>query len=155
MSKIHLEASQVINARPADIYAVLSDYHVGHPAIVPKPYFSALTIEQGGQGAGTVIRFTVTIYGQTRHYHEVVSEPEPGRVLVETDTDSGLVTTFTVDPLNGGKQTRLTIATDFESSPGIMGLMEKLTTPPVMRRIYRQELKLIAEYVAGKANPTP
>ncbi|MCI0395068.1 MAG: SRPBCC family protein [Chloroflexi bacterium] len=147
MSQIHVEASAVINARPEKIYGILSDYRVGHPAILPKPYFTELTVEEGGQGAGTVMRVRMKVMGVEVAYHLVVSEPEPGRVLVETDEAAGVVTTFTVEPLNGGQQSRVTIATDMRASPGLRGFMEKLMNPPVTRRIYRQELENLAEYV--------
>lgn len=149
MANVHIEASAVIDARPADVYAVLSDYRIGHPAILPKPAFSDLFVEQGGQGAGTVIRFSVTVSGTKRNFHEVVSEPEPGRVLVETD-DTGLVTRFIHDPLDGGKQTRVTITTDYKASAGIMGLMERWSSPLLIGRLYRQELRQIADYVSKK-----
>ena len=150
MPKVHIEASEVIDAPPQAIYAILADYRIGHPAILPKPYFSDLTIEQGGQGAGTVMRFTVTIFGMKRAFHSVVSEPEPGRVLIETDLESDLVTHFIIDPLNGGTQTRLTITTDFTTASGFRGLMESWTSPPVMRRLYKQEMRQIADYVQQK-----
>jgi hypothetical protein len=39
---IHAEASMVIDARPEEIYAVVSDYRVGHPAILPRQYFTGV-----------------------------------------------------------------------------------------------------------------
>lgn len=38
MGQMHIEASREIGAPPDRVYAVLSDYHVKHPAILPKPY---------------------------------------------------------------------------------------------------------------------
>lgn len=147
MSTIHSEATDVINARPEDVYAVLSDYEVGHPAILPKPYFENMEVEQGGQGSGTVIRVFMNVFGAKRVYREVVSEPEPGRVLVETDADAGLVTRFVIEPVNGGQQSRVTISTDTQASPGFTGLMERLMNPSITRRIYRQELRQLAGYL--------
>ena len=147
MSNIQVRAAADIDGRPAEIYAVLSDYRVGHPAIVPKQYLKELLVEKGGQGAGTVIRFTMTVMGREYSYHQAISEPEPGRVLCETDLDTGLVTTFTLDPLNGGLQTRLTIATTFKASPGFKGFMEKIFQPPVMRGMYKKELREIQNYI--------
>jgi hypothetical protein len=136
-----------MDARADVVYAILSDYRVGHPAVLPKPYFSEITVEQGGVGAGTVIRFQMTVMGQTFHYHQTISEPEPGQVLVETDMDTGQTSRFTLDPIGDGTRTRVTIAADFPASPGFKGLMERFFTPPVTRRIFRQELRNIAEYV--------
>ena len=147
MSEIHAEASDIIDARPEAIYAVLSDYRVGHPAILPKPYFTDLIVEQGGQGAGTLIEVRMNVMGARQVYHETVSEPEPGRVLVEADRAAGVTTTFTIEPLNGGARSRVTIATDVRASPGFKGMLEKLFNPPVTRRIFRQELRQLADYM--------
>lgn len=147
MSSIQVETSHVIDARPEDIYAVISDYRVGHPAILPKPYFSELTIEQGGQGAGTVIRFHVTIWGQTLPYHQRVSEPEPGRVLRETDIETGQYSQFTLEPLNGGQQTRVTIFSESPASPGLRGFLERMTQPSIVGRLFKQELQNLEAYM--------
>jgi hypothetical protein len=93
----------------------------------------------------------MNVMGREFNYYLVVSEPQPGRVLVETDGKVGLVTTFTVEPVGSG-QSRVTIATDSLSSPGFAGLMERLFTPLVMGRIYRQELRNLAAYVRDESN---
>ena len=146
---IHMQYSQIINARAEAIYDVISDYRVGHPAVLPKPYFTSLTVEQGGKGAGTILRMTMRVFGKDFAYHQIVSEPQPGRVIVEAETDGSLVTSFTLEPLNNGTQTRVTIATDFTPKPGFAGFMERWMNPPVMRHIYKQELQNIAEYVSN------
>jgi hypothetical protein len=150
MSQIHVEAAQVIDARPEDVYAVLRDYRVGHPAILPKPYFEECTVLEGGVGAGTVIRVRMNVMGAKREYRIVVTEPQPGRLLMETDADAGVVTTFTLEPVNDGQQTRLTITTDSKPSPGITGVMERLVNPPVSRRIYHKELAQLNDYMRGR-----
>lgn len=147
MGQIHTEVSDIIPARPEVVYAVLADYRVGHPAILPKPYFTELQVEQGGQGAGTIVRTRMVVMGVERIFKLTVSEPEPGRVLKEVDEQAGVVTVFTVEPIHGGQHARVTIATDARASPGLMGVMEKLLNPPLTRRIYKQELQQLAEYV--------
>jgi DNA-directed RNA polymerase subunit H (RpoH/RPB5) len=143
---IHVEASDIIDSRPEDLYAIFADYKVSHPAILPKSYFTDLTVEQGGVGAGTIVQVHMAVMGAKRHYRFVVSEPEPGRVLVETDEAAGVVTKFIIEPLNGGNQSRVTLSTDTRPSPGLAGIMEKVISPPITRRIYKQELHLLAEY---------
>ena len=146
MNTFHAEASYVIDARPEAIYNVLSDYRVGHQAILPRPVFQEMTVEQGGKGAGTVIRLRMQMYGQTFHYHHMISEPQPGRVLMETDLETGQYTTFTLEPLGNG-QTRVTIASEFPIKPGLSGFIERLMQPSVVRRLYLQELRKLADYV--------
>ena len=149
MSQIHVEASRLIEARPEVVYAILSDYQVDHPAILPKPAFEEVIVEQGGQGAGTVFSLHMNVMGSKRTSRFVVSEAEPGRVLVETSEEAGIVTSFTVDPV-GNNQARLTIATDTKASPGLQGLIERLLTPLVLRPLYLKELEQIDAYARNK-----
>jgi hypothetical protein len=144
MSNIVVRAAAEIDGAPAEVYALLSDYRVGHPSILPKPYFKEVIVEEGGQGAGTVVRVLMAVMGKDYPYHLIVSEPEPGRVLQETDLEQDLVTTFTSDPLSGGLQTRLTITTTLKASPGLKGALEKLLYPMTLRPIYKKELQNIA-----------
>jgi hypothetical protein len=105
-----ITASAVIPARRERVYALIANYHDGHPRIVPKQ-FSSLVVEQGGIGAGTVIRFSMSVFGRKLTFRAAVSEPEPGRVLVETDLDAnGAVTTFTVDQGPAPADSRVTIS---------------------------------------------
>jgi hypothetical protein len=150
MSQIYVEVSEVVPAPAGKVYAVLADYREGHPAILPQPYFREMVIEQGGQGAGTIIRVAMDVMGVKRHYRMAVSEPEPGRMLVENDPEAGVKTTFTVAPLNGGQRSLVTIATETQTQGGLQGLMERFINPPITRRIYRQELQQLAEYVQRK-----
>ncbi len=151
MTPLHAEESMIINARAAELYAVVADYRAGHPAILPKPYFQDLTVEKGGVGAGTVVRASVKVMGKAYPLHHAVTEPEPGRVLQESDLDKpGEFTQFTFEPVNGGAQTRVTITTEFVPSPGLMGLMERFTKPGMARKMYRQELRNLAEYVGER-----
>lgn len=153
MGKIHTEASAVIAAPPAAIYAVLADYRHRHPHILPKQYFPELSVEAGGQGAGTIIRVRTRVLGIEREYHMLVSEPEPGRILVETDQATGLATTFTVTPTEDGAGSRVQIATAWDAPAGVAGLIERFITPPIMRHIYRTELRQLATYMAATIQP--
>ena len=103
MGLIRLQASAVMHAPAATVYEVLSDYQQGHPAILPRKYFIDLTVAEGGRGAGTVFLVKTKVMGQERTSRMTVAEPDPGRVLLETDPEAGVTTTFTVDPLEGGK----------------------------------------------------
>jgi hypothetical protein len=150
MNTIHAEVSDVIDARPEQVYAVLADYGGAHKAILPQPYFTDLTIEEGGHGAGTVYRLRVNVWGREFKYHHQVSEPEPGRVLVEADMDTTQYSSFTLDPVNGGSQTRVTISAHMPSSAGLLGVMERLFTPSMQRKMFRQELRNLADYLRSK-----
>jgi hypothetical protein len=148
MSAIHAEATATIDAPPERVYAVLADYRNHHPNIVPKPYFTALRVEEGGVGAGTVAVADMDVYGTKRTFRLTVTEPEPGRVLAESDAAAGLFTTFTVEPLDGGSKSRVTFASDAQPSPGLGGWIERLVNPAITRRIYRAELEQLNRYMA-------
>lgn len=143
MGRIRFEGEGTVNARPEVVWDILTDYRDGHQRILPKPFFSALTVEEGGKGAGTVMAFDTHLNGSTRHFHQRVSAPEPGRVLVEHDIDGTGATTFTLTPVEGGARTRLHIETDTPGSDGLRGALEGLFMPMVRgttTRIYAQEI---------------
>ena len=154
MSKIHVEVSEIIEAPAAQVYAILADFEVAHPAILPKPYFAETAVETGGHGAGTIYNLRMNVYGIESHYRMSVTEPEPGRKLVETDLNGQVVTTMHVDPL-GDQRCRLTFASDFTASRGFMGFMERLTMPGITRRIYKQEMQILADYVRNQNKVAP
>src|SRR5262249_7904903 len=120
-----VSVSAIIEAPASRVYAILADYRDGHPRILPQPPFHSYELESGGQGAGTVIRFQMTALGKTQVFRGLVSEPEPGRVLVESYFDSRTATTFTVDPAGGDNQSRVTFATDLEMRGGLLGRLER------------------------------
>ena len=151
MRHITVKVDAVLHARSGDIYATIADYRHGHPNILPKKHLYDLHVEEGGYGAGTIIRFKSRILGMERSFYQRVSEPEPGKILVEQDIDSGKPdgSTFTVKPTIQEGQTHVEISTLITISPGFQGLIERLIIPMALAPIYRQELQLL-EVVAQK-----
>lgn len=147
MNYHEISASALIAAPAEQVYAVIADYHNGHPHILPKPYFVSLTVEKGGVGAGTEISFTMKIAGRQQTFYAVISEPEPGRVLVETIPASGSATTFTVEPRNDGEQAFVTIATQATVRGGWLGGIEKLLTTRALKPIFEKELQQLHGFV--------
>ena len=140
MTTIQASATDVISAPPAVVYGVLADYREGHPAILPPKYFRALEVESGGLGDGTRIRVQVRSFGRVQTFRAVISEPERGRRLVETDPEQGIVTTFTVEPADDGRRAQVTIATRYEK-PGLAGRLEGLVAPAALRTVYAAVLR--------------
>ena len=95
-------------------------------------------------------RFKIKAGGRTRAYRMQGAEPEPGRVLTESDTESSLVTTFTVSPLADGSRVR--IASVWQGARGFGGLMERLFAPRVLRKLYADELALLDGYARKQAS---
>lgn len=148
MARHRFAVAQEMPVPAARVYAILADYVDGHPRILPRPAFIAMQIEQGGVGAGTVIHFQMRLLGRVQHFHAAISEPEPGRVLVETDLNTGAVTTFTVEPRAGGAHTYLTIATETNVRGGFLGRVQGWLTTRLLQPIYVQEMAQIAAYAA-------
>jgi hypothetical protein len=143
-------ASALIQAPARELYAIIADYHHGHPQILPQPPFVSLAVEQGGVGAGTVIQVEMRVLGRRQTFRAVVTEPEPGRVLVETN-DIGYVTTFTVDPRAEGRQAYVTIATELTGRAGLLGTLERWFVTRLMRPVYVKELEQLAAVAAKGA----
>jgi uncharacterized protein YndB with AHSA1/START domain len=140
---IHVTAEREVGAPAESVYTYLSDMREHHPHFLPAA-FSDFAVESGGVGAGTITRFKVHAGGRTREYRMQVSEPEPGRVLTESDLNSSLVTTFTVEPRGAGSLVKIT--TGWQGAGGIGGLFERLFAPGAMRRIYQDELERLDSY---------
>ncbi len=150
MSEIQIAVTSDIGATPDVVYAVLADYRVGHPAILPKA-FTRLTVLEGGQGAGTVVEAEMSVMGNRQILHLTVSEPEPGRVLAEEDSAAGIRTTFTVEPLHGGASSRVTIASHMRVPSGLSGAVQAAIIRRFTHRLYRDELALLDRVVQGQA----
>ena len=153
MNILRVAVSADIGAEASDVYRLLADYRAGHPRIVPVEFFRHLRVVQGGYGAGTVISYDMIIFGRTYHLRARVTEPDPGRSLVETDLDRGAVTTFIVESL-GNHQTRVTISTALPARSGVSGLVERALMGRFLRRVFEAELRCIEQEARGhRARP--
>lgn len=148
--------TRLVSAPAHQVYSILSDYRTGHPRILPRG-IDRLIVEQGGRGAGTVIRFRVKSFGAVKSVRASIDEPEPGRVLRERVLDdSAAVTTFTVDPAEGGSW--VTIETVWRRR-GARALVERLLGPRLLERAYAEELdnleRVAVEQGRGVSARTP
>ena len=78
-----------------------------------------------------------------------VAEPEPGRVLTESDSNSSLVTTFTVTP--DGSACNVRISTSWNGAGGIGGFFERTFAPKALAKIYADELDRLNTYARQQA----
>lgn len=144
-----ISASAIIPARRERVYSLIANYNDGHQRILPKQ-FTGLSVEQGGIGAGTVIRFQMNLLGKKQTFRAAVTEPEPGRVLVETNLDSnGAVTTFIVNPGSAPADSHVTISTEMPVSAGFRGFLERKFSSLLLRPIYVKELQNLARVATG------
>lgn len=148
MGTLQVHAQRRIDAPAPTVYGYLADMQAHHPRFLPTA-FSDFGVESGGVGADTVIHYTLNAGGRTRSYRMRVAEPEPGRVLTESDLGSSLVTTFTVTP--DGEACSVEIMTRWQGAAGIGGFFERMFAPKVMQRLYSEELDNLARYAASPA----
>lgn len=138
--------SRTINATADSIYTVISDYQNHHPHILPEAYFDGLDVVEGGIGAGTRIDVHAKVMGRKQTLHMGVTEPQPGRVLTETDLDGGMKTTFVMEPL-GEEKTAVTITLAWPPASGLQSLFNRLFLPRYIRGMLQAELEQLADYV--------
>jgi Polyketide cyclase / dehydrase and lipid transport len=143
MPDIRVSQSAVVAAPAAVVYGIIADYHEGHRAILPPRYFESLEVEHGGSGAGTRIRFRMRVFGTGRTVRADITEPIPGRELVETDLATGAATRFLVEPAGDGRASRVTFETTWRRK-GLGGWVERCLAPRYLRQVYRAELALLA-----------
>jgi len=147
MAPILVSAERTIDAPAPTVYGYIADMRNHHPHFLP-PAFADFQVESGGVGAGTVIRFKLTAGGRTRNYRHTVAEPEPGRVLTESDSESSMVTTFTVTPQGGASQVR--IASNWDGASGVGGFFERLFAPGAVRKLLTDELTRLDDYARSQ-----
>jgi uncharacterized protein YndB with AHSA1/START domain len=143
-----VSASGLIAAPARKVYDIIADYRNGHPRILPKPYFLSLNVENGGYGAGTVINFQMQLMGRIQSFHASITEPEPGHTLVETDSNTGAITTFTVESRLKGEEAFVTIATTTTVLDGLPGKIQGWLTTQLLHPIYEKELAQLAAVAA-------
>jgi hypothetical protein len=92
------------------------------------------------------------VMGRTQTFRAAITEPEPGRVLVETDLTMGAVTTFTVDPIEERRKSRVTISTELQVRRGLLGMLQRALTTKFLRPVYIRELENLASLAEGRSS---
>jgi hypothetical protein len=145
MRTITIQAAALIDAPAARVYEIIADYRNEHPHILPKSFFTRLDVIEGGRGAGTVIDVGGKFLGRTTVIRGEVTEPIPGCLISEAYPEQNMVTTFRVSPEHRGHHAHVTIQTEIPRSPGLKGVAEAWLLPRMLRKVYDEELRLLAE----------
>jgi hypothetical protein len=92
----------------------------------------------------------MSVFGKKQTFRAAITEPEPGRVLVETDLDAnGAVTTFIVNPGRAPADSHVTISTELRVRNGFLGKIERILATLLLRPVYVQELENLARVATG------
>jgi hypothetical protein len=143
MAQVVVTTEKTLNASPEQVLEALGDY-TGVRSRMLTEHFSEYDVREGGQGEGTVVHWKLAATSKrVRDCLITVSTPGPDR-LVEKDTNSSMVTTWTVSPASEGAQVQ--IETTWNGAGGIGGFFERTFAPKGLQRIYDAQLtKLAAE----------
>jgi hypothetical protein len=148
MSQVVVTAERVVRAPSGRVLAALADYAGTRPRLLPDQ-FSDYRVESGGQGAGTRVhwRFAATAK-RVRDQLLAVTQPDADS-LTESDTNSSMVTTWSVHPVDAGATT-VRVRTTWDGAGGIGGFFERTFAPKGLSRVYDEVLdRLDRELAAG------
>jgi hypothetical protein len=118
------------------------------------PNFLNYTLEKGGQGQGTIIRYRLHAANRERDYCLNIDEPVKGKIITERDSNSSLVNTWTISPLSDGTRTRVSIINEWEGGSGVKGFFERTFAPLGLKSIYGQILGMVSLLASGETSAT-
>ncbi|TFV62028.1 SRPBCC family protein [Geodermatophilus sp. DF01-2] len=146
MGQVVTTAERVVTAPVDRVRSALADYEGTRRRVLPEQ-FSDYRVEAGGQGAGTRVawRFAATSK-RVRDQLVEVSQPDAD-TLVETDTRSSMVTTWTVHPADS-RITTVRVRTTWNGAGGVGGFFERTFAPKGLRRVYEDLLGRLDREVA-------
>ena len=134
MAQVTATAQREIGAPAERVRAAVADYAQTRPRILTE-HFDDYRVEAGGHGPGTRAHWTLAAtQKRVRDVLVDVADGGEGR-LVERDTNSSMVTTWTVAPAGPDRST-VTIETTWNGAGGIGGFFERTFAPKGLRRIY-------------------
>jgi hypothetical protein len=147
MSEVVTTAEHVVRAPAERVAAALADYDGTRPRILPEQ-FSDYRVENGGQGAGTRVRWRFAATSKrVRDQVMEVTQPSPD-VLVERDANSSMVTTWTVSAADAGVST-VRVRTTWTGAGGIGGFFERTFAPKGLARVYTSMLERLDQELAA------
>jgi hypothetical protein len=145
MAEVKATAERVIDKPSAAVYAALADYAGIRAGILPENY-SEYEVLAGGTGAGTKVHWKLqATKKRVRDCLLEVTEPEPN-TLVESDQNSTMVTTWTVEP-QGEDASSVHVQTTWQGAGGVAGFFEGTFAPLGLRRIHTATLDRLAATV--------
>jgi hypothetical protein len=148
MSQVVATAERVVRAPAEQVRAALADYEGTRRRVLPEQ-FSDYRVEAGGQGAGTRVRWRFAATSKrVRDQLMTVTEPTADS-LVESDANSSMVTTWTVQPADAGLST-VRVRTTWNGSGGIGGFFERTFAPKGLRRVYDQILERLESELTAR-----
>jgi Polyketide cyclase / dehydrase and lipid transport len=134
MAQVSARAERTIDAPAQQVRDAVADYRDVRPRILPEQYRD-YRVEAGGTGAGSRVHWVLqATRKRSREQLVEVSAPSADRI-VERDTNSSMVTTWTVSAAGGDRST-VAIETTWNGASGVGGFFERTFAPKGLQRIY-------------------
>ena len=137
MAQVSASSSIQLEAAPDKVLAALADYETVRPRILSDHYRDYRVIS-GGRGEGTVVHWILQAT-EKRQRDVQATVSVSGSTITETDTNSSLVTTWSVVPHGTGST--VVVLTGGNGAGGIGGFFEKTFAPIGLRKIQQQVLQ--------------
>ena len=134
----HVSAANtiLINADPTTVLSAVGDYQTVRPRILSSHYRDYQVLE-GGQGQGTVASWKLQAT-KSRVRDVRANVDVAGHAIIEKDTNSTMITNWTVAPAGPGSS--VTVTTTWAGASGVKGFFEKTFAPLGLRRIQAEVL---------------
>jgi len=134
MAQVKARTARTIDAPADKVRAALADYETVRPSILTEQYRD-YRVEAGGNGAGSRVHWVLqATKSRQRDQLVEVSVPSADRI-VESDTNSSMVTTWTVTP-RGDARSEVAVETTWDGAGGIGGFFERTFAPRGLARIH-------------------
>lgn len=134
MAQVTARTTRTIGAPAERVRAALADYETVRPTILTEQYRD-YRVEAGGRGAGSRVHWVLqATKSRQRDQLVEVSVPAEDRI-VESDTNSSMVTTWTVTP-DGADRTLVAVETTWNGAGGVGGFFERTFAPRGLARIH-------------------
>ena len=134
MAQVTARTARTISA-PADrVREALADYDSMRPKILTEQYRD-YRVEAGGRGAGSRVHWVLQATKSRQRDQLVEVEVPAADRIVERDSNSSMVTTWTITP-RGTDRTVVAVETTWTGAGGIGGFFERSFAPRGLARIH-------------------
>jgi uncharacterized protein YndB with AHSA1/START domain len=134
MAQVTARTERTIDAPAERVRAALADYEKVRPGILTE-HFRDYRVEEGGQGAGTRVHWLLqATQKRVRDQLIEVTAPAEDRI-VERDTNSSMITTWTVTQAGSDRST-VAVESTWSGAGGVPGFFERIFAPIGLQRIY-------------------
>ena len=136
MGQVSAASTILINAQPETVLGAVADYQNVRPKIL-SAHYRDYQVLQGGQGQGTVAKWKLQAT-KSRVRDVQASVDVAGHAVIEKDTNSSMVTNWTVAPAGPGSS--VTVKTTWTGAGGVKGFFEKTFAPLGLKKIQAEVL---------------